>query len=487
VSAVEGLRDYHYPKVYKALLSEVDKHEMTVLHDDGLYRHLRFAAPGTGMWSFNIITWPGHLATSGDIADGFMFSRTADMTNFFEIGQDGGEINASYWAEKMPHHIKRKSFSSDLFDKIITEYGGHTLDDLRKEQPPAVPVEDLQALQEHFANGAIPTRNPEPEPEEEPELREIDRSIRTLTKPYVISIDEYPEDVDEGMDKVTVTWYTGGEDGGILAQENGSVIDDVDYAVGEDSLQQFGVGSQDPNIVYVRNHQTGCDYEIVRSKRSYNEAVHGVPEISHEPPMRSMRVGDGSDSPFDLCTLFRTVKDGHHLIVSLNITLLELVRKPFGNEILFLNFRVSESKTSVQWGEVVFQGTDVGPELDPAVCVKGAHPLSMNFDRRGLNLVLSNILVDQPLYFVLIRDPHSKTFIPDCIEVLSSDHKIVRSLHLEVGIDIYVALFRARSFRYVVEIQDVLPPDLLVNAVLEQICRHLIPDLNFSLILFCMA
>lgn len=121
MSGSEHLEKYHYPKVYESFLSEVTEHEMTVLHDDGLYRHLRFAAPGTGMWSFNIISWPGHLATSGDIADGFMFSRSPDMFDFFEHGQADGWINASYWAEKMPHHIKRQSFSSDLFNETITE------------------------------------------------------------------------------------------------------------------------------------------------------------------------------------------------------------------------------------------------------------------------------------------------------------------------------------------------------------------------------
>jgi hypothetical protein len=134
MSTIEHLRDYHYPKVYKAFLSEVEDHEMTAVHDDGLHRHLRFAKPGTGMWHFDIITWPGHLATSGDIADGFMFSRLADMFDFFEHGQGDGEINPGYWAEKMPHHIKRKSFSSDLFDRIIREDWEDRKDEYTDEQ-----------------------------------------------------------------------------------------------------------------------------------------------------------------------------------------------------------------------------------------------------------------------------------------------------------------------------------------------------------------
>ncbi len=77
----------------------VTEHEMTVLLDtidDGTpYRHVRFARPGTGMWSFNLVTWPGHLAISGDF-DSFTFRRLHDMFGFFR-----SSVNPSYWGEKV--------------------------------------------------------------------------------------------------------------------------------------------------------------------------------------------------------------------------------------------------------------------------------------------------------------------------------------------------------------------------------------------------
>lgn len=74
------------------------KHELTVLRDDGLYRHLRFQTPGTSVYFYDLITWPGHLVICGDAGD-YHFARIADMFEFFE--SDRGGINPHYWSEKL--------------------------------------------------------------------------------------------------------------------------------------------------------------------------------------------------------------------------------------------------------------------------------------------------------------------------------------------------------------------------------------------------
>lgn len=81
--------------------SDTAKHQMTVLHDDGLYRHLRFAQPAPDAWHywFEIVTWPGSLAIRGDFGDGLMFTRITDMFAFFRNRTSG--INPDYWAEKL--------------------------------------------------------------------------------------------------------------------------------------------------------------------------------------------------------------------------------------------------------------------------------------------------------------------------------------------------------------------------------------------------
>jgi hypothetical protein len=87
----------------EVFLKDVEKHEMSVLLDSGVYRHLRFKAPGTSVAWFDVVTWPGFLAYSGDMGT-FVFSRLDDMFKFFRTDQDAAgklRINRSYWGEKL--------------------------------------------------------------------------------------------------------------------------------------------------------------------------------------------------------------------------------------------------------------------------------------------------------------------------------------------------------------------------------------------------
>jgi hypothetical protein len=88
-------------------LKDVSRHQMQILHDDGVSRHLSFKKPGTRSYSFDLITWPGHLCYTGDMGT-YVFSRLLDMFEFFRTDQDysskDGEtlrINTGYWAEKV--------------------------------------------------------------------------------------------------------------------------------------------------------------------------------------------------------------------------------------------------------------------------------------------------------------------------------------------------------------------------------------------------
>jgi len=91
--------------------TDIAKHRMTVIRDDGLYRHLRFAQPGTRNMSFDILTWPGYLCFCGDMGD-YLFMRLEDMLEFFRHDK----INPSYWAEKVQAEDKDsgvKEYSQD--------------------------------------------------------------------------------------------------------------------------------------------------------------------------------------------------------------------------------------------------------------------------------------------------------------------------------------------------------------------------------------
>jgi hypothetical protein len=102
------------------------KHEMHILRDDGLYRHLRFKEPGTNVYYYDLITWPGCLVVRGDMGT-YAFSRTDDMFDFFGPGP---RINPPYWAQKLlaadcnGEHAGDtvKRYSEAAFRQTITEY-----------------------------------------------------------------------------------------------------------------------------------------------------------------------------------------------------------------------------------------------------------------------------------------------------------------------------------------------------------------------------
>lgn len=108
----------------QAVEHEFKNHELTIIRDDGVYRHLRCCRPDTWSYGFEIVTWPGHLAISGDIGC-YVFSRVTDMFEFFGAGR----INPGYWAEKAlavdrhgsPRQVTLESFEQRVRSWIASE------------------------------------------------------------------------------------------------------------------------------------------------------------------------------------------------------------------------------------------------------------------------------------------------------------------------------------------------------------------------------
>lgn len=111
--------------VHKRFVDDTSDHELTVLRDDGLYRHLRFQKPGTSIYRFDIVTWPGYLAFVGDAGD-FVFARTADMLEFFvpEGRETSAGINPQYWSEKLvaPRPDAAQTYSYEAFKRHVSEW-----------------------------------------------------------------------------------------------------------------------------------------------------------------------------------------------------------------------------------------------------------------------------------------------------------------------------------------------------------------------------
>lgn len=99
-------------------LSDVSKHKMTVLLDNGVYRHLRFSSESFNQ-QFDIVTYPWHLVFSGDMGC-YVFSRLEDMFEFFRTRpkeNEGLYINTGYWGEKLEavaRHTGYHKYNPDL-------------------------------------------------------------------------------------------------------------------------------------------------------------------------------------------------------------------------------------------------------------------------------------------------------------------------------------------------------------------------------------
>ncbi|MFD9284891.1 hypothetical protein ACFWD7_48085 [Streptomyces mirabilis] len=112
-----------YSASARRFASETRGHEMTVLHEDGLYRHLRFASPDGSGYRFDLVTWPNRLTFHGEPGT-YVFSvwPTEDMFDLFRRSSVGDKPNFGYWNEKLvAWNEPAIQFSNDLFDKQVAK------------------------------------------------------------------------------------------------------------------------------------------------------------------------------------------------------------------------------------------------------------------------------------------------------------------------------------------------------------------------------
>ncbi|MFI6103217.1 hypothetical protein [Streptomyces sp. NPDC051310] len=113
-----------YPEIAARFERETAGHQMTVLHDEGLYRHLLFRTPGHGFYWFEIITTPGQLVFSGD-GESYVFRRMDDMLQFFRTGlrRDGSiDINPQYWSEKLASDRDSVTkYDREIVERLVKE------------------------------------------------------------------------------------------------------------------------------------------------------------------------------------------------------------------------------------------------------------------------------------------------------------------------------------------------------------------------------
>jgi hypothetical protein len=176
-------------------IREIKNNQLTVLHDDGLYRHLRLQRPDSSLFWFDLITWPGALTITGDL-DTFTFKREPDMIGFFR----GQRINPHYWAEKIVDGRERaRTYDEDLFKRHIAaalvEYAPRYPDLLHRYRKD-IPVYDATTF-----NRRYPHEMSGPRPPQKP------KTVAELREEYVDATQDAGLATEDGARRLLESWY----------------------------------------------------------------------------------------------------------------------------------------------------------------------------------------------------------------------------------------------------------------------------------------
>jgi hypothetical protein len=92
---------------------------------------------------------------------------------------------------------------------------------------------------------------------------------RRGSDPYTLHVDEFVAN-EFDYDQHTFTYYVGDD---ILADENDVPVYNYSSVVGD---LNFGHGSKDPNLVYIRSENARTEWEIIRHTGSFEVEVRGL-------------------------------------------------------------------------------------------------------------------------------------------------------------------------------------------------------------------
>jgi hypothetical protein len=104
---------------------------------------------------------------------------------------------------------------------------------------------------------------------------------RRGSDPYTLHVDEFVAN-ELGYDQHTMTYYVGDD---ILADENDVPVYNYSSIVGD---LNFGHGSKDPSLVYIRSENMRTEWEIIKHTGSFEVEVRGL-EIESQYESQELR------------------------------------------------------------------------------------------------------------------------------------------------------------------------------------------------------
>lgn len=173
-------------------------------------------------------------------------------------------------------------------EEIVKERGYSSTDDSKPPMAVSPPDSVVEEAKETLKDARPDAAKVVKEPQEHAEVRNVfeehadppgmawvhaeELKRRSPDIPYVIHYDER-DHMDDYQD-VTLTYFEGDD---VLCDERDEPIpiEARDRLVGEKNLERFGHGSNDRNVVYIRNDVLEILYEVVKSPRAFAEEVHG--------------------------------------------------------------------------------------------------------------------------------------------------------------------------------------------------------------------
>ena len=166
-------------------------------------------------------------------------------------------------------------------EEIVEERGYDTPEPVERPLPAPVPVAEPVARQMPIEE--IEVQKVEQEKADKDKdagwSYPVELQRRTPHKPYIIHQDEFFDNETE-FSQTTLTYY---ETDGILTDVDDSVIHNQVSLVGDGTLSRFGHGTDDYNVLYVRNPHLETEYEICRVQKSFEVEVEGLDDAPETP------------------------------------------------------------------------------------------------------------------------------------------------------------------------------------------------------------
>ena len=217
---------------------------------------------------------------------GYRYNKEKIKAEVFKQSQeDLEEMRDIYKRREEAQERAHLAQTKPSVEEIVVERGYHVeeaVEEPERPLPPPVPISGHP-----FSGGGAPFAKRTADGEKSKDdgwsyPNELAR--RTTERPYIIHQDEFHLN-ESGFAQVSYTYYMGDD---VMTEEDDSVLNDVDSLVGLENLNHFGHGTDDVNIVYIRNPVIDLEIEICRTPKSYEEEILGL-EHSDSPNYERMR------------------------------------------------------------------------------------------------------------------------------------------------------------------------------------------------------